>query len=69
MNAPVSADSVMTAGSLSFEISVFKTMPSNGSPDYLAVTCMIAVRNDIGLNMPDIHREHGGFISSQYSSN
>ena len=59
----------MATGSLSFVISVFKTMPSNGSPDYLAVTCMIAVRNDIGLNMPEIQREHGGFISSQYTSN
>lgn len=40
-------------------------MPSNGSPDDLAVTYMIAVRKDIGLNMPDIHRDAGGFISSQ----
>lgn len=55
-------------GSLSFVTSVFKAIPSSGSLDSLAVVYMIAVKKDIGLNIPEIQSDFGGAISSEYSS-
>lgn len=34
-------------------------MSSNGYNSFLAVTCMIAVKNDIGLKRPEIQRDLG----------
>jgi len=64
MNAPSGAASVTLAASLSFVMVVFKTIPSNGSPFALAVDYIRAVRKDIGLNIPEIHNDFGGIISS-----
>jgi len=66
--APISAGSPTYVGSLSFVTSVFNAIPSNGRLLNLAVFYIIAVKKDIGLNIPEIQSDLGGVISSEYSS-
>lgn len=40
-------------------MSVFRVISSSGKLFYLAVTCMIAVKNDMGLKSPGIQRDFG----------
>lgn len=48
-------------------MSVLRVMSSKASPSALAVVCIIAVKKDIGLKRPEIHKEFGAVISSEYS--
>jgi hypothetical protein len=48
--------------------SVFKIISSSGRPVALAVDCIIAVKNDIGLKSPEIHTDGGAISSSEYWS-
>jgi len=48
---------------------VYKTISSNGNPFCLAVTYIIAVKKDIGLNMKAMHNDFGITISLVHSCN
>jgi hypothetical protein len=68
MKAPDSAASVISSGFLVLMMSVCNTISSSDYPVFLAVTCLMAVRNDIGLNSAEIHNDFGAIKSVWYST-